>query len=178
MDAAIVVITGPESSGKTTITRHLSYRYKTTWIPEYARHYLSRIADPAQYTLDDVERMVEGTDAWIRTVHPTVKKLLLVDTCRMVFEVWGDVRFGQRPKNIDTLPTPDLYLLCAPDIPYESDLLREHPEQRDMLYDKYVERLNDQNVPYVILQGDHEQRMVIAEKAINKMRSQRRSATR
>jgi len=35
-----VVLFGPESSGKTTLSRHLARYYNTVWVREFARNYL------------------------------------------------------------------------------------------------------------------------------------------
>ena len=35
-----VVLFGPESTGKTTLSRQLAKHYNTKWVPEYAREYL------------------------------------------------------------------------------------------------------------------------------------------
>ena len=35
-----VVLFGPESSGKTTLSKHLARHYNTVWTPEFAREYL------------------------------------------------------------------------------------------------------------------------------------------
>ena len=35
-----VVLFGPESTGKTTISRHLARHYNTVWVREFARQYL------------------------------------------------------------------------------------------------------------------------------------------
>ncbi|NNK73794.1 MAG: ATP-binding protein, partial [Flavobacteriaceae bacterium] len=35
-----VVIFGPESTGKTTLSEQLARHYNTVWVPEYARQYL------------------------------------------------------------------------------------------------------------------------------------------
>ena len=35
-----VVIFGPESTGKTTLSRKLARYYNSVWVPEYAREYL------------------------------------------------------------------------------------------------------------------------------------------
>ncbi|MDP5043417.1 MAG: ATP-binding protein, partial [Leeuwenhoekiella sp.] len=41
-DCIKIVLFGPESSGKTTLSRALSEYYKTLWVPEYAREYLQK----------------------------------------------------------------------------------------------------------------------------------------
>ena len=35
-----IVIFGPESTGKTTLSRQLATHYNTVWVPEFARDYL------------------------------------------------------------------------------------------------------------------------------------------
>lgn len=47
-----IVITGPESSGKSTLTKLLAKEYKTSFVQEYAREYLEKIDRP--YELEDV----------------------------------------------------------------------------------------------------------------------------
>ena len=37
-----VVLFGPESTGKTTLSRHLARYYNSVWVPEYARDYLQK----------------------------------------------------------------------------------------------------------------------------------------
>ena len=37
-----VVLFGPESTGKTTLSRHLARYYNTVWTPEFARAYLQK----------------------------------------------------------------------------------------------------------------------------------------
>lgn len=37
-----VVLFGPESTGKTTLSRQLARHYNTVWAPEYAREYLQK----------------------------------------------------------------------------------------------------------------------------------------
>ncbi len=37
-----VVLFGPESTGKTTLSKQLARHYNTVWTPEYAREYLQK----------------------------------------------------------------------------------------------------------------------------------------
>ena len=38
-----VVVIGPESTGKSTLSASLAKHYKTEWVPEYARKYVNRL---------------------------------------------------------------------------------------------------------------------------------------
>ncbi len=40
-----VVLYGPESTGKTTLSIELSKHFNTKWVPEYAREYLQNVWD-------------------------------------------------------------------------------------------------------------------------------------
>ena len=60
----------------------------------------------------------------------------------------------------------DLWLLCKPDMPWQADPLRENPHDRDRLFGVYEGMLKWLEKPYVIMQGDREQRLADASKAI------------
>ncbi len=59
----IITITGPESSGKTTLARKLAGKLGSIWVPEYAREYLSRVGKP--YDIKDLALMAQGQWTWI-----------------------------------------------------------------------------------------------------------------
>ena len=44
-----VVIIGPESTGKSTLSEQLAQHYQTRWVPEYAREYLTNLNRPYNY---------------------------------------------------------------------------------------------------------------------------------
>ena len=53
-----IILTGPESSGKTTLAKQLAERFQTTWVPEFARTYLDNLTRP--YREDDLLRIAQG----------------------------------------------------------------------------------------------------------------------
>jgi nicotinamide riboside kinase len=53
-----VAIIGPESTGKSTLSARLAAHYKTLWVPEYARQYLS--AHGMKYTYDSLLDIAKG----------------------------------------------------------------------------------------------------------------------
>ena len=50
-----VAITGPESTGKSTLAQLLAKEYNTVFNPEYAREYIDNLSIP--YSYQDVERI-------------------------------------------------------------------------------------------------------------------------
>ena len=53
-----VAITGPESTGKSTLAEKLAHHYKTDFVPEYSRTYLENFE--GRYTEDDVVEIAKG----------------------------------------------------------------------------------------------------------------------
>ena len=75
-----IVITGPESTGKTALAQALSEKYGAHWIPEYARHYVENL--DRSYDFDDVvaiakHQMAEEA-AYASQVGPGVLFLSLI----------------------------------------------------------------------------------------------------
>ena len=156
-----IAVTGPESSGKTTLSRALSDEMNGVYVPEFARTYLSLFG--AKYNLSDVRNMARGQQFWMeqqKQKHPN--KYIISDTDLSVFYVWTAIKYGTVPIEIKALfweNLPDLYLLCKPDIPWEYDPLREHPTQRDALFLEYIHLLEKTGVPCEVVDGNHNVRM-------------------
>ena len=53
----------------------------------------------------------------------------------------------------------DIYFLCKPDIPWEEDPLRENPNKRDFLFDKFKEKLSSRKKKYYEVYGRLDNRL-------------------
>ena len=150
-----IALTGPESSGKTTFAELLANKLGCSYVPEYARTYLSNLnRDYQQEDLDDILKgqLKEWNDL-------SNEPIAIYDTEILVLKIWSEFKYGNCSKLIlDELSKQqiDFYLLCAPDIPYEEDELRENPNDRHILFDLYLENLKRMNVNYQIIEGDRE----------------------
>jgi nicotinamide riboside kinase len=49
-----IVVIGPESTGKSTLSAALAHKLHTVWVPEYARTYIDLLDRP--YTEADLQR--------------------------------------------------------------------------------------------------------------------------
>jgi len=56
----------------------------------------------------------------------------------------------------------DAYWLCKPDIPWASDPLRENQNDRMRLFKLYQSLLDELKVPFIILEGSHDKRILAA----------------
>ncbi len=160
-----IVITGPESSGKSSLTQALSDQLRIPAAPEYARLYLSLFGP--QYQRDDLAHMAHGQVALEVEAAMRSKGFFLCDTSLEVIYIWWEMRFGPPPTWLSHLMERHLghfYLLCAPDITWVPDPLREHPypHQRSQLFARYQRLLESLGVPYGVVQGQGPKRLQCA----------------
>lgn len=151
-----IAITGPESSGKTTLTKALAEALGWRSVPEYAREYLE--ITKGTYGFDDLVKIAEGHLDRIKNGGHDI----IVDTDFIVMKVWSDVRFGKTAEKIQELINHDLFdlhIVCMPDIPWEPDPLRENPTDRDVLLKLYIQELEASNKKWISVSGSHEERM-------------------
>ncbi len=175
-----VAITGPESTGKSTLAEKLAHHYKTDFVPEYSRTYLENFE--GRYTEDDVVEIAKGQhnlileeERKLSAKTQQVTSLLIADTEIVVCKIWVEYVFNHSNKVIDEILKQqdfDLYLLCDIDLPWTYDPLRENPniEERKELFEIYRNTLEQMKVPFEIVSGDNEVRVNNAIKVIEKYR--------
>ncbi|GGG30630.1 AAA family ATPase [Hymenobacter glacieicola] len=162
-----VALTGPESTGKTTLSRLLAEHYHTVWAPEYARHYLEERGP--NYTLADLEEIARGQLEAEATAAAAAARLgrpiLFCDTDLLVIKIWSEHAFGHCPDWIRRqvqVQQYSLVLLLGVDLPWEPDPLREHPNHRQYFYDLYQRELREQFSNFAEISGTPSQRLEAA----------------
>ena len=151
-NALRIAFTGPESSGKTTMATWCAQEFSLTYIDEFARIYL---AHQSSYIQKDLDVMAQ------KQVALWPKKGFVADTEIHVFQVWSKVKYAEVSPIISHLLGTqyfDHYFLCAPDIPWEADPLRENPHDREQLFEMYQKVLEEKKRRYTILKGPLENR--------------------
>lgn len=148
-----IVFTGPESSGKTTTVQAVSDILQWPWVPEVAREFLTKTH--GQY---DVALLLEMAEAQFNVIeqHGHNNDRFLCDTDILTYLIWQKEKYGYISSSIQAYwakQKPNAYILCKPDIPWESDPLRENPHDRDRLFFMYEKYLKESHVPYLVLSG-------------------------
>ena len=157
------MVTGPESTGKSTLCEQLAANYNTQWVPEFAREYLMNLERP--YTYDDLLIIARGQLAQEdRIVASLQTPLVFIDTDMYVMKVWCEYVFGKCHSFIlDEIVNRkyDLYLLCNTDLPWVADELREYPDlkSRERLYHMYKDLMINQATPWFDISGNYEERL-------------------
>jgi len=172
---ARVVLFGPESTGKTTISRHLARHYNTVWVPEYARQYLQDKWNNERKTCEnsDLLPIAKGQIKLENDLAKKADRILICDTDLLETKVYSEEFYGgyvdpilEKAANINQY---DLYLLTYIDTPWEADDLRDRPEQRLEMFHSFEKALKKYNRPYILLKGDLKTRLEIAIKKIDEI---------
>lgn len=154
-----IVVTGPESTGKSALSASLARYFNTLWVPEFAREYIDELARP--YNKEDLYSIYLGQKKSEMEMAELVNHMLICDTDVQTIRIWSEFKYGECDARIllDSETTrPDLYLLCDIDLPWEDDPQREHPHLRRELMDAYIQLLEKLKVPYEIVSGTGGQR--------------------
>ena len=150
-----IAIVGPESTGKSTITKLLAKHYQTLWVSEFARYYCAALTAPC--TMDDEINMFHGQLALEDSVLSMAEKdFIFCDTTFLTVKIWSDEMLGETPQVVlDALPlrTYDLYLLLDIDLPWEEDPLRDFPEKREYFMNVWHQELAALNANYIVIGG-------------------------
>lgn len=158
-----LAVTGPESTGKSTLAEQLALSFDCNWIPEYAREYIGSLCRP--YSFEDVENIALTQLKYEDQKLCQGGKILIVDTELLVIKIWMEHKFEKTPHWLEdeiVRRKYDLYLLCNIDVPWVDDRQREHPHLREYFFQQYVKELEDRHFNYKIISGDQQQRLNVS----------------
>ena len=154
-----VVFVGPESTGKTVLSRKLAESLGASWVPEYARTYLQGRGD--DFGLEDMEAIARGQWASMEAARRLGKPLVVSDTDSLTTLLWCQELFGEVPDSVMELAKsqrPNLTVVLKPDVPWVEGELRLRPETRKAFFDRCVATLGEMEREFLIVGGDWEER--------------------
>ena len=162
-----IVIIGPESTGKTSLTRQLAAHFQCPMVEEYARSYIDQLDRP--YNKDDLFEIARGQIRLEDSFEQHNAPYLFCDTDLRVIKIWSNFKYQDvHPWIMYQIGNRQYhaYLLTDIDLPWQPDPQREHPDQRRQLFEIYQTEIESSGVPFSIISGSGPQRFENAVKFI------------
>ncbi len=166
-----IVILGPESTGKSTLSAQLAEHYHTIFCPEFAREYLMQHA--GNYSYGDLLEIGKGQISLEEKMLPLARNgVYIIDTDLYVIKVWCEVAFENCHKWIlqqIASRSYDLHLLCDVDLPWIPDALREYPDlsARKKHFKMYKDAMINSGKKWSIVSGSHSERLAAAIRTVD-----------
>jgi NadR type nicotinamide-nucleotide adenylyltransferase len=170
-----IVLFGPESSGKTTLSRQLARHYNTVWAPEFAREYLQEKWNNERKICEksDLIPIAVGQMNLENSLAKKADKLLICDTDLLETKVYSEEFYGGVVDGTLNKAAHkneyDLYLLTYIDTPWEEDDLRDRAAQRLEMFTAFENALKKHKKNYILLKGGKETRLKNAIESIDKI---------
>lgn len=149
-----VCVTGPESTGKTTLASRLADAWHTVWVPEASRVYAERKAIPL--TADDVAPIAREHVEMAEDAEHLATRLLVLDTDLLSTVIYSRHYYGGVPRQVEVLERgrrADLYLLCDVDVPWVPDGIRDRPVNRKEMLELFRAALDARGLRWTMIRG-------------------------
>lgn len=169
-----IVITGAESSGKSSLTQHLGEVFGLPYALEYAREYLEK--NGPEYDLERLKQICLLHLNYQQEKVPVSIPCGIFDTDLINYKIWAEEVFDYCPAEISTRIEQEsnhIYLLCKPDLPWKPDPLRENPSDYQRLYQLHRNEIIRLKRPYEVVEGNGRERMTNAEAALCRLLEQK-----
>lgn len=170
-----IVLFGPESTGKTTLSRQLARHFNSVWVPEYAREYLQNKWNNERKTCEpkDLLPIAIGQMKLENELAQKTDTVLICDTDLLETKVYSEAYYvGSCDPILEKFAlqnTYDLYFLTYIDTPWQADDLRDKPNEREQMFIAFERALIENQRPYVLLKGDKKQRLACAVKHVDEL---------
>ena len=165
-----VVLTGSESTGKTTLAEQLARHYGAELVPEFVRGYAEQHGGVIQFS--DHGPIARGQIALEDEHIARAGQLVVQDTDLLSTVVYCRHYFGACPPWIEEAATarrPDLYLLCEIDLDWIADGVRDRGHMRDEMQQLFRDAVLASGVATAIVSGTGDERLERAVDAIDAM---------
>ncbi|MWV12505.1 AAA family ATPase [Pseudomonas sp. R-28-1W-6] len=158
----VVVLTGPESSGKTFLAERLQRHFGGLVVGEYVRHFIEQ--EQRDTRLADIPAIARGQLAWEDAARTRAPELLILDTHLLSNMLWSQTLFGACPDWLEAELLQrhyDLHLLLSPQgVDWHDDGQRCQPQltERQRFHQACGDWLQRHARPWTGVGGDWLQR--------------------
>ena len=161
---------GPESTGKSTMARHMAEIYKTEFVPEVSRE----IVSSNNFTDEDIIKIGHAQTERTLEKTKTANKILFCDTDLITTQIYCRHYLKNIPPILFELEKQikyDLYFLFEPDVPWVADGLRDigDREKRIEMFGVFKGELDKRSISYISVTGSWEERAEIIKKEVDKL---------
>lgn len=166
----VLVLAGPESSGKSWLSSEIHANFGGILVGEYVRHFIESEARETCY--DDITSIADGQLRWEDEARARQPHLLILDTHLLSNILWSQTLFGACPTWIEQALLArhyDLHLLLSPEtVAWHDDGQRCQPQlaERQAFFQASRQWLDLHHQPCQVLQGDWQQRKDAAFEAV------------
>ncbi|MCU0418831.1 MAG: AAA family ATPase [Cyclobacteriaceae bacterium] len=163
----LICLYGPESTGKSTLSKQLAEEYQTVFVPEVARE----IVTSNSFTVDDIIKIGRAQTQRVNDLRQRANKFLFCDTDVITTQIYSNHYLGVVPPVLYELEKEmryDQYFLLYPDVAWVADGLRDLGERRVEMFDVFKHELVLRSIPYHLIQGDWNERFTLLKNTIEK----------
>ena len=169
----VLVLTGPESSGKSWLSGEIHAHFGGLLVGEYVRHFIDCEARETRY--EDITPIAQGQLTWENQARAQQPSLVILDTHLLSNILWSRTLFGDCPTWIEQALLArhyDLHLLLSPEtVAWHDDGQRCQPHltERQAFFLASRQWLDLHRQPFEVLQGDWTQRKDAAFLAVTRL---------
>ena len=162
-----IVVSGSESTGKTTLAQDLASHFNALWVPEQARSFAERVnrALTAEDVSSIASEQIAAEDAAMADAARRKIRWLFLDTDLLSTVVYARHYYGVCPAWIEAearARVGDLYLVSDVDVPWTSDGIRDQPLARDNLHAAFQAVMSEFGVRKCLVRGLGRHRLAAA----------------
>lgn len=154
-----VAILGPESTGKSTLTRWLAEQFDTVGVQEYGREHTDAMQEiTLEIKNEDFVVIAEEHLKRVELAGREANKILFVDTDAITTQVWAEIYLKECPPDVVRISHEqqyDYYILMNIDVPWVDDGTREFPHLREWHFDRLLQELEGRDLPFVVVEGEN-----------------------